>query len=217
MRFNAAVTTELLEGMRQAKQTIGRAGLVVLPTDTVYGIGADAFSAFAVNKLLETKGRGRQSPPPVLIPSLDTLRALTDNPPAIALKLAEKFWPGALTLILRAQPSLSWDLGETKGTVALRIPDNEIALALLKEVGPLAVSSANLTGEPAAENVEAAEGYFGDKVSVYLDGGQSPSAKPSTILDLTDPGFVKVVRVGKLSVAQIKKVVGSEAEVVTAD
>lgn len=217
MRFNAAVTTELLEGMRQAKQTIGRAGLVVLPTDTVYGIGADAFSAFAVNKLLETKGRGRQSPPPVLIPSLDTLRALTDNPPAIALKLAEKFWPGALTLILRAQPSLSWDLGETKGTVALRIPDNEIALALLKEVGPLAVSSANLTGEPAAENVEAAEGYFGDKVSVYLDGGQSPSAKPSTILDLTDPGFVKVVRVGKLSVAQIKKLVGSEAEVVTAD
>ncbi|MEY4276652.1 MAG: hypothetical protein RIS26_1115 [Actinomycetota bacterium] len=217
MRFNAAVTTELLEGMRQAKQTIGRAGLVVLPTDTVYGIGADAFSAFAVNKLLETKGRGRQSPPPVLIPSLDTLRALTDNPPAIAFKLAEKFWPGALTLILRAQPSLSWDLGETKGTVALRIPDNEIALALLKEVGPLAVSSANLTGEPAAENVEAAEEYFGDKVSVYLDGGQSPSAKPSTILDLTDPGFVKVVRVGKLSVAQIKKVVGAEAEVVTAD
>jgi tRNA threonylcarbamoyl adenosine modification protein (Sua5/YciO/YrdC/YwlC family) len=216
MRFNAAVTTELLEGMRQAKQTIGRAGLVVLPTDTVYGIGADAFSAFAVNKLLETKGRGRQSPPPVLIPSLDTLRALTDNPPAIAFKLAEKFWPGALTLILRSQASLSWDLGETKGTVALRIPDNDIALALLKEVGPLAVSSANLTGEPAAENVDAAEGYFGDKVSVYLDGGQSPSAKPSTILDLTDPGFVKVVRVGKLSVAQIKKVVGSEAEVVTA-
>lgn len=217
MRFNAAVTTELLEGMRQAKQTIGRAGLVVLPTDTVYGIGADAFSAFAVNKLLETKGRGRQSPPPVLIPSLDTLRALTDNPPSIAFKLAEKFWPGALTLILRAQPSLSWDLGETKGTVALRIPDNDIALALLKEVGPLAVSSANLTGEPAAENVESAESYFGDKVSVYLDGGKSPSAKPSTILDLTDPGFVKVVRVGKLSVAQIKKVVGSEAEVVNAD
>lgn len=215
MRFDCAQTTELLEGMRQAKQTIGRAGLIVLPTDTVYGIGADAFSAFAVNALLEAKGRGRQSPPPVLIPSLDTLRALTSNPPAIAFKLAENFWPGALTLILHAQPSLRWDLGETKGTVALRIPNNDVTLALLKEVGPLAVSSANLTGEPAANNVEEAENYFGKKVGVYLDGGESKSAKPSTILDLTEDGFVKVVRIGVLTLAQIKKAVGTDAVVVT--
>lgn len=215
MRFDCSQTTELLEGMRQAKQVIGRAGLIVLPTDTVYGIGADAFSAFAVNALLEAKGRGRQSPPPVLIPSLDTLRALSDNPPAITFKLAEKFWPGALTLILRSQPSLSWDLGDAKGTVALRIPDNEITLALLREVGPLAVSSANLTGEPAAQNVDEAQQYFDTKVGVYLDGGASKSAKPSTILDLTEPGFVKVVRVGVLTVAQIKKAVGSDAEVVS--
>ena len=215
MRFDCSVTTELLEGMRQAKQTIGRAGLIVLPTDTVYGIGADAFSAFAVNALLEAKGRGRQSPPPVLIPSLDTLRALTSNPPAVAFKLAEKFWPGALTLILHAQPSLSWDLGETKGTVALRIPNDEVTLALLKEVGPLAVSSANLTGEPAANNIDEAENYFGKKVGVYLDGGASQSSKPSTILDLTDEGFVKVVRIGVLTLAQIKKVVGTDAVVVT--
>lgn len=215
MRFDCSVTTDLLEGMRQAKQTIGRAGLIVLPTDTVYGIGCDAFSAFAVTALLEAKGRGRQSPPPVLIPSLDTLRALTDNPPAIAFKLAEKFWPGALTMILRSQASLSWDLGETRGTVALRMPDNQIALALLKEVGPLAVSSANLTGEPAALNIEEAEKYFANKVGVYLDGGAASSAKPSTILDLTEPGFVKVVRVGALSIAQIKKAVGKDAEVVS--
>lgn len=215
MRFDCSVTTELLEGMRQAKQTVGRAGLIVLPTDTVYGIGCDAFSAFAVNALLEAKGRGRQSPPPVLIPSMDTLCALTDNPPAVAFKLADKFWPGALTMILRAQASLSWDLGETKGTVALRMPDSEIALALLKEVGPLAVSSANLTGEPAATNIAEAQKYFDDKVGVYLDGGESKSSKPSTILDLTEPGFVKVVRVGVLPVAQIKKVVGSDAEVIS--
>lgn len=215
MRFDCSVTTELLEGMRQAKQTLGRAGLIVLPTDTVYGIGADAFSAFAVNALLEAKGRGRQSPPPVLIPSLDTLRALADNPPAIAFKLAEKFWPGALTLIVRAQRSLSWDLGETKGTVALRIPNNDFTLALLKEVGPLAVSSANLTGEPAATNIDEAEKYFEKKVGVYLDGGPTSSNKPSTILDLTEDGFVKVVRVGALSVAQIKKVVGKDVVVVS--
>ena len=215
MRFDCSVTTELLEGMRQAKQTIGRAGLIVLPTDTVYGIGADAFSAFAVNALLEAKGRGRQSPPPVLIPSLDTLRALTSNPPAVAFKLAEKFWPGALTLILHAQPSLSWDLGETKGTVALRIPNDEVTLALLKEVGPLAVSSANLTGQPAANNIGEAQDYFGKKVGVYLDGGAAKSSKPSTILDLTDDGFVKVVRIGVLTVAQIKKVVGEDAVVIS--
>lgn len=215
MKFDCAITTDLLEGMRQAKQNIGRAGLIVLPTDTVYGIGADAFSAFAVNALLEAKGRGRQSPPPVLIPSLDTLRALADNPPAITFKLAEKFWPGALTLIVRAQPSLSWDLGETKGTVALRIPNNDVTLALLRDVGPLAVSSANLTGQPAAVNIDEAQAYFGKKVGVYLDGGPSKDSKPSTILDLTEAGFVKVVRVGVLSVAQIKKVVGSDAVVVT--
>lgn len=217
MRFDTSVTSELLDGMRQAKQTIARAGLIVLPTDTVYGIGCDAFSAFAVNALLEAKGRGRQSPPPVLIPSLDTLRALTTNPPQVAFTLAEKFWPGALTLILRAQPSLSWDLGETRGTVALRMPNNEIALALLKEVGPLAVSSANLTAQPAASNISEAEQYFGTKVGVYLDGGDSPSTKPSTILDLTEDGKVKLVRLGVLSLAQIKKAVGKEAEVVTAD
>ena len=217
MRFDTSVTSELLDGMRQAKQTIARAGLIVLPTDTVYGIGCDAFSAFAVNALLEAKGRGRQSPPPVLIPSLDTLRALTTNPPQVAFTLAEKFWPGALTLILRAQPSLSWDLGETRGTVALRMPNNEIALALLKEVGPLAVSSANLTAQPAALNISEAEKYFGTKVGVYLDGGVSPSTKPSTILDLTEDGKVKLVRLGVLSLAQIKKAVGKEAEVVTAD
>jgi len=217
MRFDASVTTELLEGMRQAKQTISRAGLIVLPTDTVYGIGCDAFSAFAVNSLLETKGRGRQSPPPVLIPSLDTLRALTDNPPEVAFTLAEKFWPGALTMILRAQPSLSWDLGETRGTVGLRMPNHELALALLKEVGPLAVSSANLTGEPAAQNVDEAQKYFAEKVGVYLDGGPSTSRKPSTIVDLTESGKVKIVRLGVLTLAQIKKAVGKDLEVVVAD
>lgn len=217
MRFDASVTTELLEGMRQAKQTIGRAGLIVLPTDTVYGIGCDAFSAFAVNALLEAKGRGRQSPPPVLIPSLDTLRALTDNPPAVAFTLAEKFWPGALTMILRAQPSLSWDLGETRGTVALRMPNNELALALLKEVGPLAVSSANLTAQPAATNIDEAENYFGTNVGVYLDGGPSTSAKPSTIVDLTEDGKVKIVRLGALTLAQIKKAVGKDVEVLAAN
>lgn len=217
MRFDTSSTSELLEGMRQAKQTLSRAGLIVLPTDTVYGIGCDAFSAFAVNSLLDAKGRGRQSPPPVLIPSLDTMRALTESPSDLAIKLADQFWPGAMTLILHAQPSLTWDLGETRGTVALRIPNSELTLALLREVGPLAVSSANLTALPVAKNIDEAQGYFGDKVAVYLDAGPSKNSKPSTILDLTDPATVRVVRLGALGLSEIRKCVGKAAEVVVGD
>ena len=213
--FDCSVDTSLLEGMRKAKLALAKGDLVVVPTDTVYGLAADAFNADAVQALLDAKGRGRQSPPPVLIPNVDSLYALADTVSDTALKLAEKFWPGPLTMIFRAQASLQWDLGETRGTVALRVPNHKITLALLAESGPLAVSSANLTGQPAANTIDEAQDYFGKKVGVYLDGGTSKSSKPSTILDLTDDGFVKVVRIGVLTVAQIKKVVGEDAVVIS--
>jgi len=168
--YDCSVDTELLTGFRLAKVSLDRPELVVLPTDTVYGIGANAFNPKAVEALLEAKGRDRTSPPPVLIPKVETLSALAADLPLVANQLASAFWPGALTMVLKAQRSLEWDLGETKGTVALRVPDHKITLALLEDVGPLAVSSANLTGEPAAVNVQQAVDYFGDKVSVYLDG-----------------------------------------------
>lgn len=207
--YNCSVDTELLEGMRLAKQAISRNQLVVIPTDTVYGLAADAFSAMAVRNLLDAKGRGRQSPPPVLIPNQAAMIALTESVPELAQKLADAFWPGALTMILRSQPSLDWDLGETKGTVALRMPDQKYALALLNETGPLAVSSANLTAQPAATSVAKAYEYFGSNVAVYLDGGESPKGEPSTILDLTGEK-VRVIRLGALSVASISEVVGPE-------
>ena len=202
--------------------------VIVMPTDTVYGIGCDAFSAKGVSALLAAKGRGPQSPPPVLIPNLATLNALAENIPDVATRLAETFWPGALTLILRAQPSLSWDLGETKGTVALRMPDHKIALALLEEVGPMAVSSANLTGEPAATTCQQAEAYLGQSVQVYLDGGNSPKGEASTILDLTDvvdtyvdgkretTGKIRLVRAGALSADKIRTIAGDLLEDVVA-
>ncbi|MFM2352519.1 MAG: hypothetical protein RL096_1000, partial [Actinomycetota bacterium] len=183
--YDCSVDTDLLTGMRLAKVSLGRHELVVMPTDTVYGIGCDAFSAKGVEALLAAKGRGPQSPPPVLIPNTQMLHALAESVPDVAVRLAETFWPGALTMILRAQPSLNWNLGETRGTVALRMPDHKIALALLEEVGPMAVSSANLTGEPAATTCQQAEAYLGSSVSVYLDGGTSPKGEASTILDLT--------------------------------
>jgi L-threonylcarbamoyladenylate synthase len=224
--FDCSVDTELLTGMRLAKVSLGRNELAVIPTDTVYGIAANAFSPEAVQALLDAKGRGRQSPPPILIANLNMARALVETLPDAAIKLAETFWPGALTLILKAQPSLSWDLGETKGTVALRVPDHKIALALIEETGPLAVSSANLTGEPAAATCAQAHAYLESSVQVFLDGGPSPKGEASTILDLTQlvdtydsegnlstAGLIKIVRRGALAEAKIRSVVGDLLEV----
>ena len=218
--YDCSLDTDLLTGMRLAKVSLGRNELVVLPTDTVYGIGSDAFSAKGVAALLAAKGRGPQSPPPVLIPNINTMQALAHEIPEVAMRLAETFWPGALTMILRAQPSLNWDLGETKGTVALRMPDHKIALALLEEVGPMAVSSANLTGKPAATTCQQAEAYLGESVQVYLDGGNSPKGEASTILDLTGvvdsyvdgklrtTGLIRIVRAGALSADKIRTIAG---------
>lgn len=216
--YDCSVDTDLLTGMRLAKICLQRGELVVLPTDTVYGIAANAFDATAVAALLAAKGRGRQSPPPVLIPSAQTLPGLATDVPPVAHKLAEAFWPGALTMIFKAQPSLIWDLGETRGTVALRVPNHKIALALLEETGPLAVSSANLTGEPAATTCQQAADYLGKSVQVYLDSGASPVGEASTILDLTgldasatdeeNAGKIRVVRQGAISRARIAEVAG---------
>jgi tRNA threonylcarbamoyl adenosine modification protein (Sua5/YciO/YrdC/YwlC family) len=223
--YDCSVDTDLLTGMRLAKVSLGRSELVVIPTDTVYGLAADAFSPEGVKALLAAKGRGPASPPPVLIGTIQTLHALAEDIPDVANRLAQTFWPGALTMILRAQASLTWDLGETMGTVALRMPDHKIALALLQETGPLAVSSANLTGEPAATTCQQAEDYLGDKVAVYLDAGNSPKAEASTILDLTElvdsydasgllntSGKIKIIRRGALSAEKIRTVAGELLE-----
>ena len=209
--YDCSVDTDLLTGFRQAKVALQRHEVVVIPTDTVYGIAVDAFSHKAVELLLKTKGRERSVPPPVLIPKVETLSALATDLPLVASKLAAAFWPGALTMVLRAQPSLDWDLGETRGTVALRVPDHKITLALLEDVGPLAVSSANTTGNPAAVTAQQAFDYFGDKVPVYLDGGGSPKGEASTILDLTqvrDGEAIRVLRMGALSLERIRSVIG---------
>ncbi|WP_114855337.1 L-threonylcarbamoyladenylate synthase [Brachybacterium sp. YJGR34] len=181
--------------------------LIVLPTDTVYGIGADAFTPDAVEDLLEAKGRGRDMPPPVLIGDHAVLMALAAELPDYVEDLVEELWPGPLTLILTAQPSLTWDLGETRGTVALRMPDDEIALDLLRRTGPLAVSSANRSGRPAALSVLDAATQLGDAVEVYLDGGTAPIGESSTILDTTVTP-AEIVRAGAITAERIIEVVG---------
>lgn len=189
----------------EAVDAVAGGGLVVLPTDTVYGIGADAFSPAAVQALLDAKGRGRQMPPPVLIGDVRTLDGLATDVPAHARLLAEAFWPGGLTIIVRAQPSLAWDLGETNGTVALRVPDHATARALLRRTGPMAVSSANRTGQDAALTAADAYRMLGDRVRVYLDAGESPGQVASTIVDATGPRL-RVVRQGAISLVALNEV-----------
>jgi tRNA threonylcarbamoyl adenosine modification protein (Sua5/YciO/YrdC/YwlC family) len=219
--FDTADAAQLLEGMRLARAAIGRGELVVIPTDTVYGIAADAFSAAAVQRLLDAKGRDRTAPPPVLVPGLPTLDALAEVVPEPVRALVDEFWPGGLTVILRARGTLDWDLGETRGTVALRMPSDRIALELLSETGPLAVSSANRTGQPAATTAAEAEAQLGDSIAVYLDAGESAvgyapehARSGSTIVDATalehPDGRLRIVRHGVIPDEEIVRVVGAE-------
>ncbi len=197
------------EGLAAAQRALASQQCVVLPTDTVYGIAADAFSPRAVAALLAAKGRGRNMPPPVLIPRPQTMEGLATGIHPDARALAEAFWPGGLTLIFHAQPSLTWDLGETFGTVALRMPDDRVALDLLTLTGPLAVSSANRTGQPAARTAAEALEQLDGSVAVYLeDGPRAPDAVGSTIVDATG-GVLRVVRQGTLSLERLRGVVPS--------
>lgn len=188
-----------------ASLAIQRGGLVVIPTDTVYGIAADAFDADAVAGLLEAKDRGRSMPPPVLIGSASTVEALAVRVPGYAQALMEEFWPGPLTLVLHQQLSLQWDLGDTRGTVAVRMPDHVLTLALLERTGPLAVSSANISGDPAATTAGDADEMLGELVDVIIDDGPSPGSGTSTIIDATgDQG--RILRHGSLSIEQLNEV-----------
>lgn len=193
-------------GVDAAVTAVRRGQLVVLPTDTVYGLAADAFSPPAVGALLEAKGRGRDMPTPVLVPALRTLDGLVDVVPPHARALAEAFWPGPLTIVVVHAATLAWDLGHTKGTVAVRMPLDPVALAVLEQTGPLAVSSANRSGLPPATDAAEAARQLGTSVAVYLDGGPSGDPVPSTIVDLTGAS-PRVLRAGAVALERLREVV----------
>jgi len=205
-RFHTEDPATRATGIAEAALAVQRGQLVVLPTDTVYGVGADAFTPDAVNRLLAAKGRGRSMPPPVLVSSPGTLDALAVGVPGYARALVEALWPGPLTLVCKQQQSLRWDLGETRGTVAVRMPDHSVALELLERTGPLAVSSANRTGMDAATDADAAEEMLGDSVEVVLDAGPTPGPVPSTIVDATGPRG-RLLRLGAVDLARLNEIV----------
>ncbi|WP_028930954.1 L-threonylcarbamoyladenylate synthase [Pseudonocardia asaccharolytica] len=207
--FDCADPDARADGLAAAARAVRAGQLVVLPTDTVYGLGCDAFSAPAVRSLLAAKNRGPDMPVPVLVGSWSTIDGLVVGVPDAARSLIEAFWPGGLSLVLSHAPSLSWDLGMTKGTVMLRMPLHPVALELLRDVGPMAVSSANTSGAPPAADAAEAAAQLGDQVTVYLDGGPSGTPVASTIVDLTadEP---RILREGAVPSAEISEVLGRE-------
>jgi L-threonylcarbamoyladenylate synthase len=205
--FDCSDETQRAEGLAAAAAAVLSGELVVLPTDTVYGVGADAFSPAAVTRLLAAKGRGREAPPPVLVGSTRAASALVEDLGPWGQQLIDEFWPGGLTIVCRAQRTLNWDLGDTKGTVAVRMPEDPVTLDLLKETGPMAVSSANLTGKPAATTAEQAREQLGDAVAIYLDGGPSAGGRASTIVDLTGD-VPRMLRQGAISIGRLREIAG---------
>jgi len=203
--FDCSDEAQRAEGLAAAATAVLSGELVVLPTDTVYGVGADAFSPMAVTRLLAAKGRGRDMPPPVLVGTVRAATALVEDLTAEGQRLIDEFWPGGLTIVCRAARTLSWDLGDTKGTVAVRMPQDPVALDLLRETGPMAVSSANLTGSAAATTAAQARDQLGDAVAVYLDGGPVAGGVASTIVDLTGPQ-PRLLRRGAISVGRLREV-----------
>ena len=208
--FDCSDETQRTEGLAAAATSVLSGELVVLPTDTVYGVGADAFSPAAVTRLLAAKGRGREMPPPVLVGSTRAASALVEDLGPWGQQLIDEFWPGGLTIVCRAQRTLNWDLGDAKGTVAVRMPQDQVTLDLLRETGPMAVTSANLTGNPAATTAEQAREQLGDAVAIYLDGGPSAGGLASTIVDLTGD-VPRLLRQGAISIGRLREIAGVRA------
>lgn len=207
--FNCADPERRSAGIASALGALKGGRLVVMPTDTVYGIGADAFDNTAVAALLAAKGRGRDMPVGVLVGSWHTIEGLVYTMPDGARELIRAFWPGALSLVVAQAPSLQWDLGDARGTVMLRMPLHPVAIELLREVGPMAVSSANVSGRPPAVNAAEARDQLGDLVDVYLDAGPSEQQAASTIVDLTGD-TPRLLRAGPVSAERIAEVLSMD-------
>lgn len=209
------ISADAEAALKASVDAVAGGDVIVLPTDTVYGVGADPFSFYAVQKLLSVKQRGRDMPPPVLVAETAMVASLAAVDERVEA-LGAAFWPGALTLVLRSHESLRMDLGDRGDTIAVRVPDHDFTRELLRRTGPLAVSSANVSGEEAALTVAEASRQLGDSVAVYLDAGAMSGPAPSTIIDLSGP-TAHLLRAGRLTVDDLNAVVPGLLAVPAAD
>ena len=196
------------DALERARDALRAGELVVVPTDTVYGVAADPFAVGATAKIFELKNRPRSLPLPVLISRPRQAWALCDSVPPGAAELAAAFWPGALTIVMPQTPDLDWDLGDNVGTIALRMPNHADTLRLIENTGPLAVTSANLSGEPTPALIDDVKARLGDAVAIYLDDGPAKEDKGSTIVDLARRRPA-IVREGPIGRDAIEKAIGA--------
>jgi L-threonylcarbamoyladenylate synthase len=206
MLYDCRTTADRDRGVAAAVEAIKSGELVVLPTDTVYGIGADAFTPHAITALHNARGAERRVPPPVLVGSRHTLDGLVYSLPKAARELADAFWPGALTIMVEHSPSLQWDLGDTGGVVGVRMPLHPVVLEVLREVGPMAVTTANKIGRPAPTTAEEAREQLEYSVRIYLEAGAAVDPAPSTIVDVTGD-VPRVLREGAVPFEKLRDVV----------
>ncbi len=188
----------------RASETLRAGGLIVAPTDTIYGLLADGFKPWAIARVFDLKNRPRSMPLPILVSRPKQAWALCGSVPPEALRLALAFWPGALTMVLPENPELDWTLGERNGTIALRMPARDDLLEIIARTGPVAGTSANITGQPTPRTARDVQKVFGDQVSLYLDGGPSKEETGSTIVDLSGEEL-QVLREGPISAAQVRE------------
>ncbi len=206
MLYDCRTVADRDRGIAAAVEAVKSGELVVLPTDTVYGVGADAFTPHAVTALHQARGMDRRVPPPVLVGSRHTLDGLVYSLPRAARELADAFWPGALTLMVEHSPSLQWDLGDTGGVVGVRMPLHPVALEVLREVGPMAVTTANKVGQAAPLTAEEAREQLEYSIRIYLEAGAAVDPAPSTIVDVTGD-VPRVLRDGAVPFEKLRDVV----------
>jgi tRNA threonylcarbamoyl adenosine modification protein (Sua5/YciO/YrdC/YwlC family) len=206
MLYDCRTTADRDRGIAAAVEAVKSGELAVMPTDTVYGIGADAFTPHAITALHHARSVTNQVPPPILVGSRHTLDGLVYSLPRAARELADAFWPGALTLYVEHSPSLQWDLGDTGGRIAVRMPLHPVALEVLREVGPMAVTTANKVGRPAPTTAEEARDQLEYSVRVYLEAGPARDPAPSTIVDVSGD-VPRVLRAGAIPFEKLLDVV----------
>jgi L-threonylcarbamoyladenylate synthase len=184
--------------------------VIVFPTETVYGLGADALNREAVEKVFQLKGRNPENPIPIIVADQTMLRRLIDKIPPIAEKLIDRFWPGPLTLVLQARPDTPKQLLNIRGGVGVRISSQPIAIQLARELGrPLTATSANPSGKQAASTIEQAKNYFAGEIEIFLDGGKLPAKIGSSVVEVIEDR-IKIIREGEISVTQIAAIIGGK-------
>ncbi len=190
------------KSLRLANETLHKGGLVAFPTDTVYGVGALAFDGLAVEAIYIAKDRPLEKSIPVLIAEYADLARVAREIPAMAERLARNFWPGPLTLVVQKDPRLPSAVTSTD-TVGVRIPNHPVARALLRSAGPMAVTSANLSGGPNPSTAKAVYAQLGGRITLILDGGETPGGVPSTVVDCTGPE-PHILREGPIKAIEIQ-------------